>query len=78
VGHISPEAASGGPIAALRDGDAIALDIPNRRIDVDLSEEEIKDRLSRIPLFEPKIKSGYLLRYAEKVTSAGRGAVLET
>jgi dihydroxy-acid dehydratase len=78
IGHVSPEAASGGPIAALRDGDTISLDIPSRRIDVDLSEEEIKDRLSRIPPFEPKIKTGYLLRYAERVTSAGRGAVLET
>ena len=78
VGHISPEAASGGPIAALRDGDMIMLDIPNRRIDVDLSEEEIKGRLARITPFEPKIKTGYLLRYAEKVTSAGRGAVFET
>ncbi|MCK4362869.1 MAG: dihydroxy-acid dehydratase [Dehalococcoidia bacterium] len=77
IGHVSPEAASGGPIAALRDGDAIAIDIPNRKIDVDLSEEEIKGRLSQLPEFEPKIKTGYLLRYAEQVTSAGRGAVFE-
>jgi dihydroxy-acid dehydratase len=78
IGHVSPEAAARGPIAALRDGDTVVLDIPNRRIDVDLSEGEIKDRLSRIPPFEPKIKTGYLSRYAEKVTSAGRGAVFET
>jgi len=77
IGHVSPEAASGGPIAALRDGDAIVIDIPNRRIDVDLSEDEIKKRLSQLPEFEPKIKTGYLLRYAEQVTSAGRGAVFE-
>ncbi|MCK5653705.1 MAG: dihydroxy-acid dehydratase [Dehalococcoidia bacterium] len=77
VGHVSPEAASGGPIAALRDGDAIAIDIPKRKIDVALSEEEIKGRLSQLPEFEPKIKTGYLLRYAEQVTSAGRGAVFE-
>ena len=77
IGHVSPEAASGGPIAALRDGDAIVIDIPNRKIDVDLSEEEIKGRLSQLPEFEPKIKTGYLLRYAEQVTSAGRGAVFE-
>ncbi len=78
IGHVSPEAAARGPIAALRDGDTVVLDIPNRRIDVDLSEGELKDRLSRIPPFEPKIKTGYLSRYAEKVTSAGRGAVFET
>ena len=77
IGHVSPEAASGGPIAALRDGDAIVIDIPNRRIDVDLSEEEIDGRISQLPEFEPKIKTGYLLRYAEQVTSAGRGAVFE-
>jgi dihydroxy-acid dehydratase len=77
IGHVSPEAASGGPIAALRDGDAIVIDIPNHKIDVDLSEDEIKGRLSQLPEFEPKIKTGYLLRYAEQVTSAGRGAVFE-
>ena len=78
VGHVSPEAAARGPIAALQDGDTIVLDIPNRRIDVDLGEEELKARLAKLPPFEPKIKMGYLLRYAEKVTSAGRGAVFET
>lgn len=78
VGHVSPEAAAGGPIAALRDGDTIVLDIPNRHIDVDLGEEELKARLAKLPPFEPKIKTGYLLRYAERVTSAGRGAVFET
>jgi len=77
IGHVSPEAASGGPIAALSDGDTIAIDIPNHRIHVDLSEKEIKERLSHLPEFEPKIKTGYLLRYAERVTSAGRGAVFE-
>ena len=77
IGHVSPEAAAGGPLAAVRDGDALVIDIPNRKIDVDLSEEEIKGRLSQLPEFEPKIKTGYLLRYAEQVTSAGRGAVFE-
>jgi dihydroxy-acid dehydratase len=77
IGHISPEAAAGGPIAALRDGDMIVIDIPKHRIDVELSEEEIRERLSQIPEFEPNIKTGYLLRYAEQVTSAGRGAVYE-
>jgi len=77
IGHVSPEAAARGPIAALRDGDTINIDITNRRIDVDLSEDEIKGRLSHLPEFEPRIKTGYLLRYAEQVTSAGRGAVFE-
>jgi dihydroxy-acid dehydratase len=77
IGHVSPEAAARGPIAALRDGDTINMDITNRRIDVELSEEEINRRISELPRFEPKIKTGYLLRYAERVTSAGRGAVFE-
>lgn len=77
IGHISPEAASGGPIAAVKEGDTIVIDIPERRIDVDLSDEEIKGRLSQLPEFESNIKTGYLFRYAERVTSAGRGAVFE-
>jgi dihydroxy-acid dehydratase len=77
IGHVSPEAAARGPIAALIDGDTINIDITNRRIDVELSEEEIGRRISQLPRFEPKIKTGYLLRYAERVTSAGRGAVFE-
>ena len=77
IGHVSPEAASGGPIAALRDGDKIVIDIPGNKIDVELTDEEIKERLSQLPEFEPKIKTGYLRRYAERVTSASRGAVFE-
>lgn len=77
IGHVSPEAASGGPIAALRDGDKIVIDIPGNKIDVELTDEEIKGRLSQLPEFEPKIKTGYLRRYAERVTSASRGAVFE-
>jgi len=77
IGHVSPEAVGGGPIAALRDGDTIVIDIPNRRIDVDLTEEEIGRRLSQLPEFDPKIKTGFLRRYAERVTSASRGAVFE-
>lgn len=77
IGHVSPEAASGGPIAALRDGDKIVIDIPANKVDVELTEEEIKERLSQLPEFEPKIKTGYLRRYAERVTSASRGAVFE-
>ena len=77
IGHISPEAASGGPLAAVKEGDTIVIDIPEHRIDVDLSDEEIKGRLSQLPEFESTIKTGYLFRYAERVTSAGRGAVFE-
>ena len=75
IGHVSPEAAARGPIAALRDGDIIKIDIPAQRLEVELSQREIKERLSRLPEFEPKIKTGYLKRYAEKVTSASHGAV---
>ncbi len=75
IGHVSPEAASRGPIAALKDGDIIRIDIPNHRLDVELSEEEIRGRLAQLPEFEPKVKKGYLKRYTEKVTSASTGAV---
>ena len=75
IGHISPEAAGGGPIAALKDGDSIKIDIHNCKLDVDLSEKEINDRLAKLPEFEPRIKTGYLSRYAEKVSSASTGAV---
>ncbi len=75
IGHVSPEAAEKGPIAALKDGDRIKIDIPNNRIEVELSDGEIERRLSQLPEFEPKIKTGYLKRYIEKVTSASTGAV---
>jgi len=75
IGHACPEAASGGPIAALKDGDIIKIDIAHQRLDVDLSEKELEKRLSKLAEFEPKVKSGYLRRYAEKVSSAGTGAV---
>ncbi len=75
IGHISPEAAAGGPIAAVKDGDKIKIDIHNCRLDVDLSEKEINDRLAKLPVFEPRIKTGYLSRYTEKVSSASTGAV---
>ena len=75
IGHVSPEAASGGPIAALMEGDKIKIDIPAGRLDVDLSREEINRRIARLPKFESPIKTGYLKRYAEKVSSASTGAV---
>ena len=78
IGHVSPEAAARGPIAAVREGDIIKIDIPAHKLEVELTNEEIEKRLACLGEFEPKIKTGYLLRYAEKVTSAGRGAVFET
>ena len=75
IGHVSPEAASRGPIAALRDGDIIGIDIPNYKLDVELSDEELSNRLAQMADFEPRVKSGYLRYYAEKVCSASTGAV---
>ncbi len=75
IGHVSPEAAAKGPIAALRDGDIIDIDIPGKKLDVRLSDDEVKKRLTDLPEFEPKIKSGYLARYAALVSSADKGAV---
>jgi len=75
IGHVSPEAASRGPIAALRDGDIIKIDISNYRLEMEASDKEISDRLARLGEFEPEIKTGYLRYYAEKVGSASTGAV---
>jgi len=75
IGHVSPEAASGGPIAALKDGDIVVIDITNYRLEVELTDEEIKRRLAQLPVFEPKVKSGYLKYYLERVGSASTGAV---
>jgi dihydroxy-acid dehydratase len=76
IGHVSPEAAERGPIAAVKNGDIIKLDIPNRKLDVELSSVEIEKRIAALPQFEPKIKKGYLARYSRMVTSANKGAVL--
>ncbi len=75
IGHVSPEAASRGAIAALTDGDIIKIDIPNYKLEVELSDKEISERLVQLAEFEPKIKTGYLRRYAERVCSASTGAV---
>jgi len=75
IGHVSPEAASGGPIAVVKDGDIIKIDIPARKLEIEIDEAEMSKRLARLPKFEPKVKEGYLKRYAEKVTSASSGAV---
>jgi len=77
IGHISPEAMEGGTIAILKDGDRIKIDIPKRKIDVLLSDKEIKDRLSKWKPPRPKITKGYLSRYARMVSSAGSGAVMK-
>jgi len=77
IGHISPEAAEGGPIAVVRDGDTIILDIPNRKLTIKLSKAEIKKRLAKWKPREPKIKTGWLARYAKVVTSANTGAIVK-
>jgi dihydroxy-acid dehydratase len=75
VGHVAPEAAVKGPIAALREGDVITLDIDNRRLDVDLSDEEISARLASWKRPEPRYKAGVFHKYAALVTSAAEGAI---
>ena len=77
IGHVSPEAANRGPMAALREGDTILINIPAKRLEVALTEEEIQTRLDALPPFEQKIKHGYLGRYGRMVTSANSGAVLK-
>lgn len=77
VGHISPEAAEKGPIAAIRSGDMVTVDLPNRVISVDLTDETIEKRLAEVPAFIPKITKGYLARYSQMVTSASTGAILQ-
>ena len=76
IGHISPEAREGGNIALIQDGDIIEIDIPNRTLNVKLSEEELAERKANWVCPPPKVKSGYLARYAALVTSAATGAVL--
>ena len=75
IGHVSPEAMSGGPIGLLKDGDVIEIDIPARRIDVRIDECELERRRKEWTPPEPKITKGYLARYAQFVTSAATGAV---
>jgi dihydroxy-acid dehydratase len=77
IGHISPEAAARGPLAALRNGDMIEINIPQKTLNVQLTDDQIRQRLAELPPFEPKIKIGYLARYAKLVSSADRGAVFQ-
>ena len=77
IGHISPEAAAGGTIALVEEGDRIFIDIPNGKIELKVSDEELQRRRAAWVCPEPKIKSGYLLRYAKLVSSADKGAILQ-
>ena len=77
IGHICPEAYEGGPIAIIENGDVIQIDIPNRKLDVKISEEEIQARLNEWTRFEKKVKSKSLLKYRTLVTSAANGAILK-
>lgn len=77
IGHISPEAAEGGPIALIENGDTIAIDLPNRTINLEVSEELLAERRTKLPVFEPKIKRGWLARYSALVTNASQGGVMK-
>ncbi len=77
IGHISPEAADGGPIALVENGDIISIDLTNRTIELEVSDEVLAERRSKLQPFEPKIKKGYLARYSKLVTSASTGGVMK-
>ena len=77
IGHVSPEAAVGGPIALVEEGDIIKIDIPNMKLELDVSDEELVKRKEKWQPREPKVTTGYLARYAAMVTSGNRGAILE-
>lgn len=78
VGHISPEAAAGGPIALIEDGDEIVIDLTNRTMNVNVADEVLNARRAKLGRFEPKVKTGWLARYTALVTSANTGGVLKT
>lgn len=77
IGHVSPEAAEGGPIALINDGDIISIDIPNRKLDIMVSEDEMAKRKQNWVSPEPKIKKGYLAKYQRLVSSASTGAIIK-
>ena len=77
IGHCSPEAVDGGPIALVEEGDIIKIDIPNMKLELDVSDEELAKRKEKWQPREPKVTTGYLARYAAMVTSGNRGAILE-
>jgi dihydroxy-acid dehydratase len=75
AGHVAPEAAKGGPIAAVQDGDVVVIDVDRRRIDVDLSEQELQARLARWQPPKPRYATGVMAKYAKLVSSAAQGAI---
>ena len=77
IGHVSPEAAVGGPIALVEEGDIIKINIPENTLNVDVSDEVLEERRKKWQPREPKVTTGYLARYASMVTSGNRGAILE-
>ena len=77
IGHVSPEAAAGGTIGLVEEGDLIAIDIPNHSVHLEVSDEVLEQRKAALVMPEPKVKTGYLARYAAMVTSADKGAILE-
>jgi len=77
IGHVAPEAAAGGPIAAIREGDTIYINAKTCRLELKVGDEEIQQRLAALPPFEPKVKHGWLARYLLHVTSADTGAVFD-
>jgi dihydroxy-acid dehydratase len=77
IGHVSPEAAAGGPIAFVEEGDTIRIDIPHRRLELDVPDEVLAERKAKWKPHPPKIDYGYLARYAAQVTSADTGAVFK-
>ena len=77
IGHVSPEAAVGGPIALVEEGDIISINIPELKLEMKVSQEELKARREKWQPREPKVTTGYLARYREMVTSGNRGAILE-
>lgn len=77
IGHVSPEAVEGGPIAVVKEREIIEIDIPNRKLNVRLSDDEIKRRLERWKPPQPKVKKGFLALYAKTTSSANLGAIRE-
>jgi dihydroxy-acid dehydratase len=75
AGHVAPEAPRGGPIAAVQDGDIVHFDVPNRRLDVELDEDVIRERVAAYESPEPRYKTGVLAKYARHVGSAAEGAL---
>ena len=76
VGHICPEAANGGTIALIKDGDKIKIDIPDRKIELLVDEKILAERRKNLKPFEPKVKSGYLYKYSKNVQDASHGAIV--